>query len=71
MSERDIKREKIQDEMSRINTKKDDAIRRLRGREYVHQKQITARSRLFKDLDERLETLQKQYDALGEDEDDE
>ena len=71
MNENDKKREKIQVEIDRINAKKDGAIRRLRGREYVHQKQITARRRLFKDLDERLEALQKQYDALGEDEADE
>ena len=61
MSERDVRRKKIRAEIDRIKAQKKDAIRRLQGREYVHQKQITARRRLFKDLDERLRILEEEY----------
>ena len=71
MSERDVRRKKIRAEIDRIKAQKENATRQLQKQEYVHLQQITAKRRLFKDLDERLVGLWIQYDALKEEDVDE
>lgn len=60
-----MNREEIQAEIDKILRQKEAARASLRGREYVHQKQITARRRLFMDLDKRLAVLEEQLNSLG------
>jgi len=54
------RRKKIQGEIDQIKERKADAMRRLQNREYVHNKQITARRRLLNDLDARLKVLEEE-----------
>jgi len=59
--ERDKRRERIQVQIDTVKAQLLDATRRLQGREYVHQKQVTAKDRLLKDLNERLRVLEEEY----------
>lgn len=52
-------REEIQAKIDKIKEQKLDATRRLQGREYVHWKQVTAKRRLLKDLNEQLSVLEE------------
>ena len=58
--ERDKRRERIQVQIDTVKAQLLDATRRLQGREYVHQKQVTAKDRLLKDLNERLRVLEEE-----------
>jgi len=64
MNEVIMKRRKIRKEIDSIKAQKNDAMRRLQGREFVHRKQITARRRLLNDLNARLKILEAEYEAL-------
>ena len=54
------KREDIQSKIDQIKARMMDATRRLQGREYVHWKQVTAKRRLLKDLNEQLKVLEEE-----------
>ena len=54
--------EEIQVDIDRVKARMMDATRRLQGREYVHWKQVTAKRRLLKDLNEQLRALEELVD---------
>ena len=64
MSKNDMRRKEIQTEINRIRKQLEDATRSLQGREYVWNRQITARDRLRKDLNEQLRILEEEYATL-------
>lgn len=59
-----MNKEDIQTQIDKILRQKELAKHSLWGREYVHRKQITARRRLFADLDEQLIVLREQLRSL-------
>lgn len=59
MKDNETRRMEIQAQIDGIKEQMLDATRRLQGREYVHWKQVTAKRRLLKDLDERLKGLEE------------
>ena len=59
-----LERRRIRAEINRIKKQLEDATKSLQGREYVWNKQITARALLRKDLNAQLEILEKRYEAL-------
>ena len=64
MNEVILERRRIRGEINRIKKQLENATKSLQGREYVWNRQITARARLRKDLNAQLEILEKRYEAL-------